>query len=83
MSAIVLADGELAQKPEIELSAEDAKLLREYKKFMLRTRVRREAIHCDDCFEENRNDGTRFLVTDTMILIECRCKKRYFTGATL
>ena len=82
-ATIVAPDGEVAQKPTVPLSVEDATLLRAYEVFLRRNGLRREAIHCQDCYELNLMDGTRFNVRSDVIWIECRCKVRIFQGPTL
>ena len=81
-STIVAPDGSVANYPTVLLSHEDAKLLREYKKFLLRNGLK-EAVYCNLCFERNLADGTEFFVTADQIVIKCRCKLRFYQGQTL
>ena len=82
-ATIVGPDGSVAQKPTVPLSVEDATILRAYETFLKRSGLRREAIHCQNCYEWNLMDGTRFNVTAEVIWIECRCKVRVFQGPTI
>lgn len=73
--------GEPISVPTTIFSAEDARLLREYKKFLERHGLR-EALYCNDCFEGNLSDGCEAHVTNSQILVRCRCKIRFFQGVT-
>ena len=64
------------------LSIEEAKLLREYKKFLLRHGLK-EALYCNACFERNLSHGTEAYVTSEQIVIKCRCRLRFYQGQTL
>jgi hypothetical protein len=79
---IVTPEGEVATKPTVLLTTEEAELLRQYKKFLGKRNLR-EALYCQDCWNHNLEDGCRAFVTSSQILIECRCKMRFFQGATL
>lgn len=78
---ILTPDGELAQKPTQLLSQTDAELLRQYKKFLERHGLR-EALYCNACWDRSLSDGIRAFVTDAQILIDCRCKMRFYMGQT-
>lgn len=78
---IVTPDGSIANKPTIMLSAEDAALLRTYRKFLERHRLR-EALFCDDCWDGTREDGCKAFVQTGKIGILCRCKTRLYFGMT-
>ena len=79
ISTLVGPDGTLVIKQNVPMSVEDHQLLLQYRKFLLRQGLR-EALFCNDCFEGNRNEGTRAHVTDSSVLIECRCKTRSRAG---
>lgn len=79
--SIVGPNGELLNKPTQILTAEDAALLRRYKKF-LASHGMREAVFCNSCFEGNLSDGMRAHVTDGQIVFECRHRMLYFGGST-
>lgn len=76
---IVQPDGSLAEKPVTALSSEEAALLRLYKKFLQQHGLR-EALYCSACWDGSREDGCRAYVTDSQILIECRCAMRFHQG---
>jgi hypothetical protein len=81
---IVKPNGELAIKPTIQLTSEQARTLRDYKKRILLPLGLREALYCNSCFEGNfSNDGCRAAVTDDFIHIECRCCTRVYHGQTI
>lgn len=74
--------GEGAVKFQTEmLSAEEAKLLRDYKRFLQR-RGLREALFCNTCSEQRRSDGTQAYVTAEQIGIKCRCRFLFHQGPT-
>ena len=79
---IVAPDGTVANYPTVVLSMEEAKLLREYKKFLLRQGLK-EALYCNACFESNLSHGTEAYVTTDQIVIKCRCRLRFYQGQTL
>ena len=81
-STILAPDGSMANIPTVLLTAEEARLLREYKKFLNR-RGLKEAVYCNACWEQNLQCGTRFFVTDDQVFIQCRCQVRFFQGQTL
>lgn len=81
-STIVGPDGEVANKPAHILTSEEALILRQYKKF-LEARGLREALYCQDCWDGGLSDGCRAFVTSNQILIECRCKTRFFQGMSI
>ena len=78
---IVTPDGEVANKPAVLLTTEEAELLRKYKQFLTK-RGLREALYCNDCFGGNLDDGCKAFVRSEQILIECRCKMRFYQGLT-
>lgn len=80
-SVIVAPDGSLSQIPTIVISDEDAKLLREYKKFLQRQGLR-EALYCQHCWTGQRHDGCEAYVTASQIVIKCRCRNRFYHGAS-
>lgn len=81
-STLIASDGTVLNAPALTMTTEEAKLLREYKKFLLRHGLK-EALYCNSCFEQNRQDGTRAYVTPDQILIECRCRRLFYQGQTL
>lgn len=78
---IVGPDGNPISVPTIVLDSEDARLLRLYKKLLLKYGLR-EALFCNDCWNGSRHDGLEAHVTDTSIVMRCRCKLRFFQGPT-
>jgi hypothetical protein len=76
---ILNADGEPATKPTVLLSADEARLLREYKKF-LHSHGLRETLHCNTCFSGDLSDGMRDFVTDGQIMWECRHRILFHQG---
>ena len=74
-------NGEPTNVPTIVLSSEEAALLRLYKKFLLRHGFR-EALYCNKCFEGSRADGTRAHVTDSQVMVKCRCRMLFHQGQT-
>jgi hypothetical protein len=78
---IVGPDGAVINKPTITLTLDEAELLRRYKKF-LHARGLREALYCNECWDRDLSDGCNAFVRDDAILIECRCKMRWFQGQT-
>ena len=78
--AILDAHGEVVGKPTQVLTSDEARLLREYKKFLL-THGMREALYCNDCFAGNLDhDGMRAHVTDGQIMFECRHRMLFYQG---
>ena len=73
------AHGEPATRPTVILTAEEAALLRLYKKF-LHSHGIREANFCNTCFSGDLSDGMRVHVTDQDILFECRHRMLYYRG---
>ncbi len=63
------------------LSTEDAKLLRDYKRFLLRHGYK-EALYCNVCHEAGRRDGLEAHVTSDDILLRCRCRNQFYKGPT-
>lgn len=80
-SVILAPDGSVATLPTTILTGEEAQLLREYKKFLLRHGYK-EALYCDSCWNQNLQHGTEAYVTDDRIGIKCRCRFTYFQGQT-
>jgi hypothetical protein len=81
VGSIVGPDGEVLSKPTQILSSDEARLLREYKKF-LHVRGMREALYCNECFSGNLSDGMRAHVTDSQVLFECRHRMIFYQGNT-
>jgi len=80
-SVILGPDGVPATLPTVLLTGEEAKLLREYKKFLDRHRIK-EAAYCHDCWEHNLQHGMAAFVTPDQIMFRCRCRMLFFQGAT-
>jgi hypothetical protein len=80
-SFIVAPDGSVDAMPTILISDEDARLLREYKKFLQKHGLR-EALYCTNCWEGQKHDGCEAYVTSSRIMIKCRCRNRYHQGQT-
>jgi hypothetical protein len=76
---ILAPDGQLARIENIEISDENATLLRRYKKFLASYGLR-EALYCNDCWDRQSPDGCEAHVTDSSIVIKCRCKLRTRIG---
>jgi hypothetical protein len=81
-SSIVGPNGEIVNKPAHILTTEEAAMLRQYKKF-LAARGLREALYCNDCWDGGLSDGCRAYVTTNQVMIECRCKTRFYQGMTI
>ena len=81
VSRIVAPDGTPATLPTVYLTGEEAKLLREYRKFLNRHRIK-EAAYCNDCWEHNLQHGMQAFVTNDQILFQCRCRALFYQGAT-
>jgi hypothetical protein len=73
--------GEQTELPTLPLSLDDARLLREYKKFLSRQGLR-EALYCNECWAGTKEDGCKAFVNDGAIMIACRCRLRTFNGQT-
>lgn len=78
---IVTPEGEVANKPAVVLTKDEAELLRNYKKFLTKYNLR-EALYCSDCWGRDLSDGCKAFVRTEQILIECRCKMRFYQGMT-
>ena len=80
VSTLVLPDGSIAQKANVRLTDEEARLLRQYKKF-LTAHGFREGLFCNKCANvHNLDDGVRAGINDHSILIECRCQTLSHVG---
>lgn len=80
-ATILGPDGKVANYPTLFLTTEEAKLLREYKKFLL-ARGYREALYCNLCWNQSLSDGTEAFVNDSGIGIKCRCRLMLYKGPT-
>lgn len=80
-SIILAPDGSLSEIPTVYISDEDARLLREYKKFLQKHGLR-EALYCNNCWGGQRHDGCEAHVTTGAVLIKCRCRIRVHQGQT-
>lgn len=78
---IILPTGEEESVPTIILDAEDAHVLRQYKKFLLKYGLA-EAVRCKHCFETlgQSMSGMEAHVTDHEILFRCRHRMLYHRG---
>ena len=79
---LIDSNGVVLNRPAITLSAEDARLLREYKKFLQKQGLK-EALYCSHCWTGEREDGCKAFVTDSQIGIICRCRIRFHQGQSL
>jgi hypothetical protein len=59
----------------------DAELLRKYKTFLMKYKLR-ESLYCVHCEDAERAPGLRATVTDSKIDFECRCTVRRYRGQT-
>lgn len=66
--------------PEVPISHMDAQILRQYKTFLL-TYGFKEALHCLQCEEHDRESGMRAYVTASDIGVICRCAIRTRKGS--
>lgn len=73
--------GEPSAIATVKFDAEDARILRLYKKFLHKWALK-EAVYCTHCFENNLSHGLESFVTDEKILFRCRCTMRIFDGPT-
>ena len=80
-SILYAPNGEQATFPTRLLSDDEARTMRQYKKLLLRYGLR-EALFCNGCWNGDRADGCKAHVTDSQILIQCRCTVRFFQGQT-
>lgn len=78
-TTILAPDGSVATKATRMLTAEEAEILRAYKKFLAKYGLQ-EALFCTTCGRSTREDGCRAYVQDGKILIECRCTARLYLG---
>ncbi len=76
---ILDANGEPTTRPTVLLTAEDAALLRLYKKF-LHAHGLREAVYCNTCYSGDLSDGMRAHVTDNEVMWVCRHRMLYYRG---
>lgn len=80
---ILDADGKTVERVgSREITFEEAKLLREYKKFLMKYELR-EALYCNQCWQHDLSDGCEAHVTQDDVLIKCRCQIRFYKGSTL
>lgn len=73
--------GEPAAVTTVRFDAEDAALLRRYKKFLAKYGLK-EALYCDSCWERNLSHGLEAYVTADKVFMKCRCTIRMFDGPT-
>lgn len=78
---IVNPDGTVMNRPTVMLTRHEARMLREYKKFLMKYHLK-EALYCQECWSGARKDGTEAYVRDDKIGIICRCTTRLYLGAT-
>lgn len=79
VGTLVDANGEVVSKPTVLLTHDEAKLLREYKKFLAK-RGLREATYCNTCWQGNLEDGMDVFVRDDQILFKCRHRLLFYQG---
>jgi hypothetical protein len=78
--AVILdANGIPTSMPTQMITAEEAALLRLYKKF-LHAHGLREAVHCNECYQGAQHDGMEAWVTDSEIMWKCRHRVLYYKG---
>jgi hypothetical protein len=68
------------QRPAIALSKEEASMLRDYKKFLMKYGLR-EALYCREC-DATTHSGTEAWVTDAQIVVLCRHRQLVYFGQT-
>lgn len=78
---IVTPDGMIANRPTVMLTRHEARLLREYKKFLEKHGLK-EALFCSTCWSGHREDGCQAFVQNGKIGIVCRCTTRLYFGQT-
>ena len=78
---IVGPNGVPVNTPPQLLTDDEARVLREYKKFLHR-RGLREATFCNTCFEGNLNDGMKVRVTDGQIVLICKHRMLFYGGSS-
>lgn len=78
-SLILGPDGQPATVPTVLLDAEDVRVLRAYKKVLMKLGLR-EALYCQDCWNHQLADGLEAHVTDSQVIFRCRCKLRFYSG---
>jgi len=76
---ILDANGLPTSLPTQVLTAEDAALLRLYKKF-LHSHGLREAVFCNSCYQGAQHDGMEAYVTDGEVMFRCRHRMLYYKG---
>lgn len=80
LMTIVAPDGSVTVTPTVRLSDDEARVFREYKKLKLKYGFR-EYNRCNTCFEsDDRPDGMKGHVTDSEIVLECRCRVLLYRG---
>lgn len=75
--------------PTIILDHEDASLLRQYKKFLKKYNLK-EALFCNECAlvsdisaaKRGQPHGLEAYVTESQIVLKCRCRNRFYQGYT-
>lgn len=77
---LVTASGQPLTR-ESQMAHEDARLLRAYKKILLKYGYK-EALWCRTCEDAQEMAGCNATVTDAKIEIQCRHRRRFFSGAT-
>ena len=75
------ANGQPTSLPTKVLSLDEARLLREYKKF-LQAHHLREALYCSTCWSNNLSDGMEAHVNEAEVLMKCRHRMIYFKGSS-
>jgi DNA-binding sugar fermentation-stimulating protein len=80
VASLIIPNGTAITRDKL-LSQSDAELLRKYKQFMVKYKLR-EALYCVHCEDAERMPGLRASVTDSKIDMECRCTVRRYRGQT-
>lgn len=81
IGSIVGPDGEPLAIQTVMFTTDEARILREYKKLLMRYALR-EAVFCQHCWNHHLSDGLDAFVTDQAIVWKCRCTQRVFNGPT-
>jgi hypothetical protein len=64
---------------DAELSQDSARLLRDYRTFLVRRHIR-EGLWCKTCAEAGQPEGVKAFVKDDRIELRCRCTLRTYRG---
>lgn len=76
---IITPHGDQVEKPTTHLSAEAAKILRNYFHWIISQQLEPE-LYCAACWDGRRESKAQYFITDHEIAIICNCQLRYFAG---